>query len=355
MATKVEYYDVAIPDGVVPTSSTLIRLGKKISVPPAGIGLWAWGSSNWGYGTYDSSFTETTIQDAFDECLAQFPESVFFDTAEAYAEGDSEKFLGDLIQKYHVAHPTPAPESSDTLGHDRIVVGSKFVPLPWKLSYPSSLLTSLRATLERLQMKTIDLYQIHGPVSLRPVEVLGEALAEAVKLGLVRAVAVSNFSISEVQRIHKTLSKHGIQLASNQIEFSLLRRLPETSGLIAECHKLGVAVIAYSPLGMGRLTGKYSSENPPPAGRNFGDIDMKLLVPLLDTLKEMAARYERTVAQVALNWCICKGAIPIPGAKNKTQAMQNAGCIGWRLKPEDVAKLDALSFVGKTTMMWQHG
>lgn len=113
------------------------------------------------------------------------------------------------------------------------------------------------------------------------------------KLGLVKAVGVSNYSVSEVVRMHTALAKHGIPLASNQVEFSLLRRHPETSGLIAKCHELGVAVLAYSPLGMGRLSGKYSADNPPPSSRRFSNYPMKELVPLLSAMEKIAKAHDK--------------------------------------------------------------
>ena len=99
-----------------------------------------------------------------------------------------------------------------------------------------------------LQVSCVDLYQIHGPIHLRSIEVVGDALAEAVKLGLTKTVGVSNYSMADTIKMYDVLQKHGIQLASNQVEYSLLRRTPETSGLIAECHKRGIAVLGYSPL-----------------------------------------------------------------------------------------------------------
>jgi diketogulonate reductase-like aldo/keto reductase len=94
----------------------------------------------------------------------------------------------------------------------------------------------------------VDLYQIHGHIHLRSVKVVADALAEAVKLGLTKTVGISNYSTADTIKMYDCLQKHGIQLASNQVEFSLLRRSPETSGLINECHKRGIAVLGYSPL-----------------------------------------------------------------------------------------------------------
>ena len=116
---------------------------------------------------------------------------------------------------------------------------------------------------------SIDLYQIHGPISLRSHDALAEALAAAQAEGLVKAVGVSNYSAKETRAIDAALRKRGLRLASNQIEFSLLRAMPLRVGLIDCCRELGVVPLAYSPIGQGRLTGKYSAANPPPGGRTF--------------------------------------------------------------------------------------
>ena len=132
-----------------------------------------------------------------------------------------------------------------------------------------ALLRSLRASLERLGVPAVDLYQIHGPISLRGHAALAEALAAAHQAGLVKAVGVSNYSVKETRAIDAELRKRGLRLATNQIEFSLLRRSPETGGLLAACAELGVVPLAYSPIGQGRLTGKYSAANPPPGKREL--------------------------------------------------------------------------------------
>jgi aryl-alcohol dehydrogenase-like predicted oxidoreductase len=95
---------------------------------------------------------------------------------------------------------------------------------------------------------------------------------------------------------------------------------------------------------MGLLTGKYSSENPPPGMRRmrYGNT-LKRIDPLIALLKEIGERQGKTPAQVALNWVICKGAIPIPGAKNASQVQQNAGAVGWRLSADEMDTLDGES------------
>src|SRR5690606_35456548 len=127
------------------------------------------------------------------------------------------------------------------------------------------------------------------------------------------------------------LAARGLQLASNQIEMSLLRRRPETSGLLAACERLGVVPLAYSPIGQGRLTGKYTASNPPPGNRTFSPHPMDVVERVVARLREIGEAHDRTPSQVALRWLIQKGAVPIPGAKNRAQAEENAGAVGWSL------------------------
>jgi len=183
--------------------------------------------------------------------------------------------------------------------------------------------------------------------------VWAEALAGAVKDGLVKSVGVSNYNADQVRRTHAVLAKHGIPLASNQIEFSLIRSNPMTNGLIKTCKELNVRIIAYSPLAMGRLTGKYSKENPPKGNRKFSKFSMEELEPLLEKLREIAKAHNKTVSQVSINWCICKETIPIVGIKNKQQAEDNLGALGWRLTEQEVADLDKFTKQSKWSM-WQN-
>jgi aryl-alcohol dehydrogenase-like predicted oxidoreductase len=119
----------------------------------------------------------------------------------------------------------------------------------------------------------------------------------------------------------------------------------EKNGLLEGCQEAGVRLIAYSPLAMGLLTGKYSSEKPPPGlrGRKYAAAlaDLPALIALLREIGQ--AHGEKTAGQVALNWVICKGGLPIPGAKTAAQAVQNAGAIGWRLTADEVRALDEAS------------
>ena len=233
------------------------------------------------------------------------------------------------------------------------------MPSPWKLNVKGALMSALTASLGRLGVEKVALYQIHGPISLRGHAALAEALATAHQAGLVDAVGVSNYSAKETRSISKELERRGLRLATNQIEFSLLRRSPETSGLLSTCAELGVIPLAYSPIGQGRLTGKYTAATPPPGKRNFSDHPMEVVDGVVAELRAVGDKHGgKLPSQVALNWIIAKGAVPIPGAKNLAQAEENAGALGWSLDGDDVARLDAAALGGIRSLqnrIWQHG
>jgi aryl-alcohol dehydrogenase-like predicted oxidoreductase len=159
-------------------------------------------------------------------------------------------------------------------------------------------------------------------------------------------VGVSNFGPGQTIRAHAALARRGVPLASNQVEYSLLDRKPETSGLIKVCRDLGVTVIAYSPIAKGMLTGKYTPDNLPTGMRSriYNREYLSKIQPLIDLLREIGqAHGDKSPSQVSLNWLICKSAVPIPGAKNLRQAQENFGAVGWRLTEEEVARLDEVS------------
>jgi aryl-alcohol dehydrogenase-like predicted oxidoreductase len=188
---------------------------------------------------------------------------------------------------------------------------------------------------------------------------MADALAAAHSEGLVKAVGVSNYSAKETRAIDAALRSRGLRLATNQIEYSLLRTRPESSGVIDACKELGVTPLAYSPIGQGRLTGKYSAANPPPGKRTFSAHPMEKVDTIVAELRKVGDAHDgKTPSQVALNWLMAKGAVPIPGAKNAKQATDNAGALGWSITPDERKALDAVALEGTKTLegrFWQHG
>jgi pyridoxine 4-dehydrogenase len=124
-------------------------------------------------------------------------------------------------------------------------------------------------------------------------------------------------------------------------------------GLKDVCDSLGIKLIAYSPLALGLLTGKFRENGQLPKG--IRGILFRQMLPgikgLLGTLEEIANSRGKTMGQVAINWCICKGAIPIPGAKNPQQAQQNLGALGWFLNDSEIAELDVAASKSEKKMV----
>lgn len=298
--------------------SSEIRFLHAIQI---GLGAWQWGDRViWGYG---QTHTDKDIREAFDVSLNLGVR--FVDTAEVYGSGTSERLLGKFIKE------TDQP----------VLVATKFFPWPWRFS-KGSIPRALKGSLERLGLESVDLYQIHWSSVIMSPETMMEGMVECVKRGWTRTVGVSNFGEKHMIRAYTTLARHGIPLASNQVHYSLLNREAEKNGTLARCKELGIRLIAYSPLEKGLLTGKYSSEKPPPGvrGSQYAEL-LKKIPPVIKLLQEIGLNHgDKTVSQVSLNWLICKGALPIPGAKNLQQAEQNAGGAGWKLTDEEVAKLD---------------
>ena len=254
------------------------------------------------------------------------------DTAEMYSNGASERRVGELAR-----------------GRD-VILATKFPPSPFsKLeNFPKALEDSLR----RLGRSFIDLYQAHFPSRRIPVPQLMNLMAGAVEAGKVRAVGVSNYSAEEMRLAHAELAKRGIPLASNQVQYSLLYRKPEMDGVLDACRELGIALIAYSPLAMGALTGKYSARTRASGLRRFLPIfrsqAMDAVQPVLELLREIGERYSKSPSQVALRWLIeNENVLPIPGAKNSHQAAENASALSFSLSSEEIEALN------QATMAWR--
>ncbi|MBF6596204.1 MAG: aldo/keto reductase [Thermaceae bacterium] len=293
-------------------------------IPPLGIGTWQWGDTLvWGWG---KGYAENDAREAYRAGLESGLR--LFDTAEVYGLGKSERMIGEF---YQANNPKP-------------LVVSKMFPFPWRFSR-QQMLRALRASLKRLGLPQLDLYLLHWPWPPVSLESWAESLAEAYQLGLTKAVGISNHSLSQMERVSKVLAKHNVPVAANQIEYNLLQRGPERSGLLAAMQAEGIVAMAYSPLGMGWLTGKYSLDTPPPGRyRSQRYVTRKESLPqLLKTLEQIAQAHGATPAQVALRWCIQKDTLPIPGAKNARQAQGNAGALSLELSKDEMIRLDFVS------------
>jgi len=309
---------------------------SNLQVPRLGIGAMTWGDPT-GWARWTPAKLAYGSAHGFEEEKRAFEASVaagvtLFDTAEMYSNGASESRLGELARGQEVLLATKFP--------------------PSLFSRTESMPPALEASLKRLGRSTVDLYQHHVPTNWVSIPGLMELMAEAVKTGKVTAVGVSNYSAEQMRIAHATLAKHGIPLASNQVEYSLLNRRPEVNGVLDTCRELGVTLIAYQPLASGALTGKYLT-GPKPTGLRrwmsfFSRKGLEAVAPVVALLREIGERYSKTPAQVALRWLIeNETVLPIPGAKNGKQAVDNAGALSFSLTPAEVESLS------QATMAWR--
>ncbi len=233
-------------------------------------------------------------------------------------------------------------------------VATKLAPYPSRLT-AASFVEAARASARRLRRAQLDVVQAHwSTANYAPwqEDALLQGLADTVQAGLAKGVGLSNFGPRQLRRAHAALAARGVPLVAVQVQLSLLSREPLTSGLRELCDELGVRLIAYSPLCLGALSGKYAPGGALPPGPR-GLLLRSLLedaAPVLALQRELAAAHGATPAQVAIGWCKAKGALPIPGVRSVAQARDAAACLDWSLDSAEVAALDAASARCKGTV-----
>jgi aryl-alcohol dehydrogenase-like predicted oxidoreductase len=313
-------------------------LGRSsLRIPRMGVGAMTWGDAK-GLARLHPAKTAYGGAHGYEEEERALEASLkagvnLFDTAAMYSMGAAELRLGELAR-----------------GKD-VLIATKF---PGGFSFKEEELPKqLEASLSRLGRDSIDLYQHHFPMPRLSIPKLMNYLADAVEAGKVKAVGVSNYSVRQMREAHAALAKRGVPLASNQVEYSLLHRKLETDGVLDACRELGVSLIAQSPLAGGMLTGKYSAQNRP--GGFFRRIlpqynrkALDAIQPVIKLLREIGERHSKTPSQVALRWLIENPIVlPIPGAKNGKQAMDNATALSFALAAEEVESLN------QATLAWR--
>lgn len=317
-------------------SSTQPLGRSELYVPRLGVGTMTWGDpsglsrispAKLAYGGAEGGDEEAR---AFESSLAAGV--TLFDTAAMYSYGASERRLGEL------ARGKPA------------LIATKFPPgmRPTAEEMPRA----LEASLARLGRVNVDLYQHHFPAKRVDISRLMGLMADAVAAGKVKAVGVSNYSAEQMRIAHAALAQRGVPLASNQVQYSLLHRQPETNGVLETCRELGVTLIAYQPLASGALTGKYLAGARPRGLRRFMPAFRRKrresVASVVGLLREIGAGHGTGPTQVAIRWLIENDSVlPIPGAKNGAQAVANAEALSIRLSPDELDALD------RATLAWR--
>jgi aryl-alcohol dehydrogenase-like predicted oxidoreductase len=274
-------------------------------VSPLGVG-----TNKWRHGTNDEAVSQT-VTASLDAGIT------FFDTAEVYNSGRSERLLGICLKN------DPRP----------VVVASKFAPWPTRLTYPQ-FAAALDASLSRLGRASLDLYYIHWPFTLLGVDTLMDWMARAVAARKVRAVGVSNFTAAQMRRAVERLARYHIPLAANEVHYSLTHRDPETNGVLAACRDLNVALVAYRPLEGGQIITDSSESSGSQAHSK-----------LAEALRAVAEQHGATTGQVALRWLLQRDdlIIPIPGATRAQHAGENAAALELRLSDQEFDAIDRAS------------
>mmetsp|Transcript_19341 Transcript_19341/g.48315 ORF Transcript_19341/g.48315 Transcript_19341/m.48315 type:complete len:385 (-) Transcript_19341:671-1825(-) len=320
---------------LTPTIADRVKLGtSEITVGATGVGAWAWGDRS-GYWGKENAETAKDNLAAFRTLLKGGVD--FVDTAEVYGFGKSEELLNEFMSATAGDASMIAP-----------VLATKFAPLPLRWT-ADAVPDALKSSLARMGKSKIGLYMQHWPafgIQDRANDAFLEGLCRCYEQGLCDAVGVSNFNAARVTAAAKLFAARGVPFASNQVQYSLIYRGPETdTGVLEACNNAGVTLVAYSPMAQGLLTGKYASvggvKPAGPRGAIFTDARRAAVDGLVGTLREVGAAHgDKTPAQVAVNYCMSKGTVPIPGAKDAKQAASVVGCLGWRLEEAEVQALE---------------
>ncbi|MBD2451559.1 aldo/keto reductase [Nostoc sp. FACHB-152] len=308
-----------------------MHISRELRVSTMGCGTWAWGNQLlWGY----NESMDDQLQSVFNLCVSNGV--TLFDTGDSYGtgrlNGRSELLLGRFTQEYQ------------GLNQENICIATKLAAYPWRWTR-QSMIKACQASNKRLG-RNVDLVQMHWSTgNYAPWQEKGllDGLADLYEQGLVKGVGLSNFGPKRLKLVHKRFAERGVPISTLQVQYSLLSTYPVTQLQLKDvCDELGIKLIAYSPLALGILTGKYSEKGQLPKG--IRGLLFRQLLPgarsLLLSLKEIAQAKNKTMSQVAINWCICKGTIPIPGAKSIAQAQENIGALGWYLNSQEIAELD---------------
>jgi myo-inositol catabolism protein IolS len=297
------------------------RSGTRVSA--IGTGTWQAGDDTWGPDVNDRDCISALVR------ASELGMSLV-DTAENYGGGHSEQVLGEAIRQ---------------AGRENVFVATKVSDHHLR---PDDVVKACSASLRRLHIRHIDLYQIHwtDPYDQVPLGLTMRAMERLERQGKIRHIGVSNFAVRDLVEARSALSRADV--VSDQVQYNLLHRSIEAE-VAPYCRREGISILAYSPLARGALTGKYKPTKRPNDQVRSHDVlfrpdNLRRIQPLMTALSYTAQRHQKTPAQVALAWLRSHaGVIPIPGAKRSAQSEENAGGAGWSLSKRERADLDSVS------------
>jgi aryl-alcohol dehydrogenase-like predicted oxidoreductase len=320
--------------------NNLRSLGRtKMTVTPIGLGCWQFSKQK----NMAGKFWPTLEDDLIEKVVSLSLDGGinWFDTAEVYGNGTSERELSKALQ---AAGKKPG----------EIFVATKWWPM---FRFASNISKTIDERIKALAPYPIDLYQIHQPWGFSGVKNEMLAMAELLDRKLIKNIGVSNFSAQQMKNAWETLDKKGIPLASNQVLYNLLNRKIESNGVMEMAKKLGITIIAYSPLAQGLVTGKFH-ENPEllknigfrKYSSQFKPNGLEKSLPVVMFIKKLALKYNVTPSQIALNWLINyhgNSVVAIPGATKEIHVKENLGTMSFRLSDDDMERLEKESAIFK--------
>ena len=306
------------------------QLGKEGPwLTEIGLGTWAIGGPwDWGWGPQDDRDSIRTILRALELGIN------WIDTAAVYGLGHAEEVVASALKgrRSEVFIATKCGLVWDDRGN--VVRNNR----------PESIMRECEASLRRLNTDYIDLYQIHWPDANTPVEESWEAMIRLQEQGKVRYIGVSNFDVPLLERCE---ALHHVN--SLQPPYSLLNRKVEKN-ILPWCQQHGVGVVAYSPMQSGLLTGRFDKSRLAPddwrhKSPYFKEPQLSKNLQFAEKLKPIAAKYDKTVAQLAISWVLMHPAVTsaIVGARRPEQIEEIVGGAGWKIEEEDMQEINKLS------------
>ncbi len=306
--------------------------GVTLPVCPLSLGTWAFGGDSW-WGKQEDRDSAAAMDAAISNGIS------LIDTAPIYGRGRSEKLIGDFLAKRKL--------------RAKIILATK-LGLSWQgpnILYDLTrkrMLEELDESRSRLRTDYFDLYQVHWPDPNTPIGETAETMHKFYDQGIIKAIGVSNYSVSQMQEFMKHSPLHCLQP-----EYSMFRRGIEGE-IVPFCIKNKIAIIAYAPLYSGILTGKFYFDNQPvPNDTNRRMKRKDLEEPLfsinkdaLSQLKDIASAYKKTLSQLVINWNFSQKGITsaIAGMRNLKQVQDNVGSLNWSISVGDMQKINQILF-----------
>lgn len=360
-----------------------------LEISSMGCGTWSWG--NRFLFDYDPSQDEE-IYEAYRE--VRNAGVTLFDTADSYGtldlNGRAEILLGSFERRYldelgissndigdgngngenNQSSPSwwdlgrKSSSSPSNKHYKPQQVATKLAPYPWRVTR-NNIVRSAEGSLRRLEQSKLSIAQLHwSTANYQPFQeqALREGICDVYDKGLCDAVGVSNYGPKQLFSVAEKFREREVPLAIAQVQYSLMTynanggasssssgstKIKMTGKDMNEaCDEVGCRLISYSPLCLGLLTGKYTLKetNRLPKSPARQQLFRELLPGaqgLLDTLEVVAQEYGKSQSQVAINWCMSKGTVPIPGGRTLQQARENLGATGWSLRPDAVLELES--------------